>query len=57
MQTQNTPERVTLSDVVAIVSRLSRDEREAAAVINHMLVSEQICFTKPLKADVKHLLS
>ncbi|MGH8326420.1 MAG: hypothetical protein ACRET2_06635 [Steroidobacteraceae bacterium] len=38
---------LTLLDVVAAVSGLADDEEEVAAVINHMLSSEQIAFANP----------
>jgi hypothetical protein len=44
MQAHQENKRVTLSDVVSTVSLLARDEREAAAVINHMLNSSRITF-------------
>lgn len=40
--------RVTLSDVVAAVSRIAKNEREVAAVVNHMLRTAHIKFANPM---------
>jgi hypothetical protein len=57
MQAHRENTRVTLSDVVLTVSRLTRDEREAAAVINHMLNSSRITFANAqLRKNPRQLL-
>ena len=57
MQAHRENKRVTLSDVVSTVSRLTRDEREAAEVINHMLNSSRISFANAqLRRNPRQLL-
>ncbi len=49
---------LTLLDVVTAVSGLSESEEEAAAVINHMLRSEQITFANaPERGDLESWLT
>jgi hypothetical protein len=53
--TKNT-RRLTLNDVITTVSRLARNEHEAAAVINHLLSSSKITFSNPMRGDLKQIL-
>lgn len=48
---------LTLLDVVAAVSGLTRSEEETAAVINHMLCSERIAFANRRPQEIETLLS
>ncbi len=48
MQTQLHERSLTLLDLVAAVSGLTKNEEETAAVINHMLHSERIAFANPV---------
>ena len=57
MQARKTTRRLTLNDVITTVSRLARNEQEAAAVINHLISSSKISFTNPMRSDMKHLLA
>lgn len=56
MQTSQQKQPLTLLDVVAAVSGLTQNEAEAAAVINHMLCSERITFTRQPQ-EIETLLS
>lgn len=49
--------RLTLLDVVTTVSRLARNEREAAMVINHLISSSKISFANPARADLKQMFA
>jgi hypothetical protein len=51
----STKNQLTLSDVVATVSRFARNEREAAAVVNHLLISSQISFANRGRATAHSL--
>ena len=57
MQARKTTRRLTLNDLITTVSRLARNEYEAAAVINHLISSSKISFTNPMRSDMKHLLA
>jgi hypothetical protein len=52
-----TSSRLTLSDVVSTVSRFARDEREATAVINHLLSSAKISFAgSRARSDLRRMM-
>jgi hypothetical protein len=57
MKASTNTRRLTLSDVVTTVSRLARNEQEAAAVINHLLSSSKIAFMNPARVNMKHMLA
>ena len=57
MKARKHTRRLTLSDVVTTVSRLARNEREAAAVINHLISSSKITFRSSARLDLKHMLA
>jgi hypothetical protein len=42
---QSPSKRLTLLDVIATVSGITHNERETAAVVNHMLKTSQIAFS------------
>jgi hypothetical protein len=42
--------RLTLLDVIATVSGITRNERETAAVVNHMLKTSLIAFVNARRA-------
>ncbi len=58
MQTRAHERTLTLLDVVAAVSGLTKNDDEAAEVINHLFGSEQIAFAnRPPRRDLEVLLS
>ena len=57
MKASTNTRRLTLSDVVTTVSRLARNEQEAAAVINHLLSSSKIAFMNPARVNMKQMLA
>jgi hypothetical protein len=57
MQARKNTRRLTLLDVVTTVSRLARNEREAAAVINHLLSSSKISFANSARTDLQRLFA
>jgi hypothetical protein len=56
MQTALAERPLTLLDIVAVVSGFTDNEEETAAVINHLLSSEQISFRKGPQ-EIETLLS
>jgi hypothetical protein len=57
MKARKNTRRLTLNDVITTVSRLARNEQEAAAVINHLLSSSKISFLNPMRPDMKQILA
>ena len=57
-QTQPDAQRrlVTLSEVVNTVRGLSRNDVEAATVINHLLLTGRICFAPPASRKASRML-
>lgn len=56
MRTQQAAsKRLTLLDVIATVSGITRNERETAAVVNHMLRSSTISFANLRRRRVPDL--
>lgn len=44
MRARKNTQRLTLLDVITTVSRIARNDQEAAAVINHLFGSAQLSF-------------
>jgi hypothetical protein len=57
MRARKSTKRLTLLDVITTVSRLARDEREAAAVINHLFGSAQLSFANRGRGDLRRMMT
>lgn len=56
MQTREHDRPLTLRDVIATVDRMTRNERETAEVVNHMLRCERIAFARRRSSAEFHRL-